>query len=31
MIDPKDLYLNNKKLTDEILNKVIKGITGSIR
>ena len=29
MIDPKDLFLNSKKLTDEILNKIMKGVCGS--
>jgi hypothetical protein len=28
-IDAKDLYLNNQKLTDEILTKVLKGVYGS--
>lgn len=29
LIEPRDLFLNSKKLTDEILNKIIKGVFGS--
>lgn len=29
MVDPKDLFLNTKRLTDEILSKIVKGAFGS--